>query len=373
MPQVNAQNPTKTQGAPPSVLIVVTGTHRRGAEVFGEQLAGGLQDSGWQSSVVALRRSSTEAHIDAVPLFEGPDEKPISGLRPDVVAKLRRHIRSNQPDLVLAGGGPTLKYSVGAMTGMRDRPRLVYSSIGEPAYWARSAVSKRTLSTLLKRTDLVTAVSRATADQLTQQFGVDESKVRVAYPGVPDGMVLNVTRDESDRLRVLFLGSLSKEKDPLSALDVVKRMKEPSQIRFVGGGPMLAELKESVPSAAVQVEFPGAASDVVPHLSWADVLILTSRTEGLPGVLLEAGATGLPVVAFGVGGVAEAVTDGESGFVVDPGDVDTAAASLDRLALDRNLRASMGSAAQTKVRSQFLLSQAVERFVDLLAAELAGN
>ncbi len=373
MPQVNGDKLIESKDERPSVLIVVTGTHRRGAEVFGEHLARGLEASGWRATIVALRRSSADAHIDAVALFDGPDEKSISGLRPDVVARLRRHIRAFQPDVVLAGGGATLKYSVGALTGMRNRPRLVYSSIGEPAYWAQSSVSRRILSGLLKRTDLVTAVSSATADQLTQQFGVDKSRVRVAYPGVPDSMVLDVAREESDRLRVLFLGSLSTEKDPLSALEAVGRMVQPVQLRFVGDGPMLTELKESAARHAAPIEFPGAADDVVPHLTWAQVLILTSRTEGLPGVILEAGATGLPVVAFAVGGVGEAVADGKSGFVVDPGDTGTAAESLDRLAVDSDLRATMGAAARSLVRDQFLLSQAVERFIDLLEMARTGD
>lgn len=346
-----------------SISILVSSTQRRGAEVFGEQLASALEGTGWDTAFHALKSHGPGAGVSAVPI--GGAEGSTSGLRPGLVVSVRRLIRDLDPSIVLAGGGATLKYSATALMAMKERPALVYSSIGEPEYWASNPARRWMMSALLRRVDLVTAVSQATADQLVGGFAVPPSKVTVVHPGVPDSF-LDITRPAgSPGLRVLFVGSLSQEKDPHAAVAAVKAMGEPATLRFVGDGPMIGELRR-IAAADPAVEVIGSVADVKPQLEWADALVLTSRTEGLPGVVLEAAASGLPVVAYGVGGVAEAVADGETGFVHPRGDLAAITASLDLLAADPVLRDAMGSAAREKVRRHFLIDQAVARFVAVL-------
>lgn len=348
----------KRRGDRPSVLILVTSTQRRGAEVVAENLAASLAQTGWHVDLVALRDSDSVAKIAATPLV-AHDHK-LNGLRPDVVLRLRRLIRTLSPDVVLAGGGATLKYSVSALIGFPQPPKLVYASIGEPRYWARSSNSRRVMSWLLSRTSHVSAVSQATAQQLVEDFGVVEEKVSVVHPGVPESMIDHGIREVSDQLRVLYLGSISAEKNPLAALDAVKRCVLPVTLRFVGDGPQSAELAERSTGMG-NVELVGAVADVKPHLLWADVLVLTSVTEGLPGVILEAAAHGLPVVSFDVGGVPEAVEDGITGFVVPRGDIEGVADRLDILANDPDLRREMGAAGREKMLSEFRLADSVSR------------
>ncbi|HEY5890959.1 MAG TPA: glycosyltransferase family 4 protein [Acidimicrobiia bacterium] len=346
-------------------MILVTGTQRRGAEVVAENLAASLAQTGWRADLVALRDSGSVATIQATPLVDRSHK--LNGLRPGVVRKLRRLIRTKAPDVVLAGGGATLKYSVSALLGFRRPPKLVYASIGEPKYWARSPSSRRLLSWLLSRTNHVSAVSHATARQLVDDFGVPEDKVSVVHPGIPESMIDQSPREPSERLRVLYLGSISAEKNPLAALDAVKRCAFPVSLRFVGDGPSMAELARRS-TGMDNVELVGAVADVKPHLLWAEALILTSATEGLPGVILEAAAHGLPVVSYDVGGVREAVEDGITGFVVPHGDVQSVAERLDLLAGDAGLRRRMGAAGREKVLSEFGQAESVSRSRAVLAS-----
>ena len=135
---------------------------------------------------------------------------------------------------------------------------------------------------------------------------------------------------------MLFLGSLTAEKDPLAALDAVERAGRsvPVRMRVVGGGAQERVLGEKVERCGLgaEVELVGVVADVLPHLEWADVLILTSATEGLPGAVLEAAFAGLPTVGFDVGGVSEAVIDGSTGRLVARGDIDALSAVLVELA-----------------------------------------
>ncbi|MGF1616388.1 MAG: glycosyltransferase family 4 protein [Acidimicrobiia bacterium] len=357
-----------SQTAPGSILILVSSTQRRGAEVFGEHLSRALRQGGRQATLLALHESSSAAGIAAESLFSASEIDGISGLKLGVVRRLRSAIRKARPDVVFAGGGATLKYSVAALVGMpQPRPALVYSSIGEPEFWAANPLRKRMMAALLARTSLVTAVSQATADQLVRSFGVDRGKIRVAHPGVPEEF-LDIESEERipGSLNILYLGSLSDEKNPGAAVAVVSLMEQPATLRLVGDGPLRDSLEAESASSRFPLEVTGPAEDVREHLRWADVLMLTSKTEGLPGVLLEASAAGVPVVAFGVGGVSEAVEDGVTGFVTDPGDEKAMALALDRLAQDESLRLSMAQSGRDRVRSHFLLSQALDRYVGAL-------
>lgn len=351
-----------------SILILVSSTQRRGAEVFGEHLSHSLRQGGRQVTLLALHGSDSEAEIAADSLFSASEIHDISGLRMGVVKRLRAAIKEAEPALVFAGGGATLKYSVAAMAGMaKPRPPLVYSSIGEPEFWASSPWRKWMMSALLARTSLVIAVSQATADQLVRSFGVSPAKIRVAHPGVPEAF-LNIEHEPKTpgRLNILYLGSLSNEKNPLAALAAVGLMECPATLRMVGDGPLRDSMEAESARSRFPLEVTGPADDVRDHLRWADALVLTSRTEGLPGVILEASAAGVPVVAFGVGGVSEAVEDGATGFVTAPGDRKAMALALDRLASNEDLRVSMARAGRERVRSHFLLSQALDRYAAAL-------
>jgi glycosyltransferase involved in cell wall biosynthesis len=169
-------------------------------------------------------------------------------------------------------------------------------------------------------------------------------------------------------LRVLFIGALSAEKDPATALAALAAAPEDVVLRFVGDGALRADLEGEVARRGLgpRVEFTGAVADVAPHLGWAGCLILTSRTEGLPGVVLESAAAGLPVIAADVGGVGDAVVHDVTGLLVPPGDPARFAAAIARLAADPDLRASMGEAGRRHVEAAFLLDRSLDRFDMLL-------
>jgi glycosyltransferase involved in cell wall biosynthesis len=108
-----------------------------------------------------------------------------------------------------------------------------------------------------------------------------------------------------------------------------------------------------------------ASADVARTLQGADALLHPSVIEGLPTVLLEAMACGVPVVATDCGGVTEAVTDGVEGFVVPTRQPGELAVALERLWRDPGLRARMGAAGRRTVTSRFTLERQLDEFVAL--------
>ena len=354
----------------PAALIVLTSNRRRGAEVFGSQLAEGLRTEGWSVEAVALSGDNSAAHVAAEPVVE-VSPSALRGLNFTVVRGLRARVRRSRPDVILANGSATLKYSVAALAGFFRRPRLVYASIGEPSYWARGRLRKMIQKLILRRVDLVAAVSAATAAQMRSQFGVAEDKIAVAPTGVPRRL-LSLERRETGMLefRVLMIGALTQEKQPQVGVQVIEQLNDrvPALLRLVGAGNLSGEVVSESRRLGVdnRVELVGSVDDIGPHLEWADALLLTSLTEGLPGVVLEAAAAGVPTVAFDVGGTSEAIENGVTGFVVPPQDVAAAVRHLAELASDREMKGRMGEAARGRVESGFLLEHAVARYSSLL-------
>lgn len=337
----------------PKVLMVVSTNRRRGAEVASTRLAGELNGRGWRVDVVSLTASTEDATVPAEPLTAVPPGR-LRPVDPTAIGALRRRIREGGYDLVVAYGGTLRPVMLAAWgTGVR----VVHRSIGEPDYWARSGWRRQILRWMLRRCDLVLAVSKTTGGQLLRLE--PKAKVEVVPDGVPEGLFRTERGERGPELRVLFVGSLTPEKDPLAAVRAVAGVPE-AVLRMVGAGELAGEVGELARRLGVRVEMTGTVEDPAYHYGWADVLVVTSRTEGLPGVVLEAAAVGVPTVGFDVGGVREAA--GPGGLLVEAGDTAALGDALARLARDRSRILRLGEAARHHVREGFRLDRTATVF-----------
>jgi glycosyltransferase involved in cell wall biosynthesis len=121
---------------------------------------------------------------------------------------------------------------------------------------------------------------------------------------------------------------------------------------LVGDGPLRPALTRRATELGVDARFTGARADMADLLGCADLVVLASRSEGLPFTLLEAMALGKPVVATRVGGVAEVVEDGRSGRLV-PRDDPAALAAAIAAVLDAPEAAAMGARGRARVEAEF--------------------
>jgi glycosyltransferase involved in cell wall biosynthesis len=136
-----------------------------------------------------------------------------------------------------------------------------------------------------------------------------------------------------------------------------------------GDGPERPLLERRVADLGLSERFalPGFTRNLDKFLPWADVAVLPSFTEGLPNVALEASAAGVPVVATAVGGTPEAVTDGETGLLVPPGEPGTLAARVADLLGDVMSRRLMGEAGRAFVRERFSFATQAAAYRQLFA------
>ena len=149
---------------------------------------------------------------------------------------------------------------------------------------------------------------------------------------------------------------LSEQKDPITFVEaaaIVARQPGHDDVRFVivGDGPLRGDVERHIEIAALdgRFELTGAVADAIPCLGRFDLFVLSSRWEGLPRVVVEAMAAGIPVVATAVGGVGEVIVDGETGLLVAPRDPAALADAIGRLLDQRGLAAQLASAASARV------------------------
>ena len=138
------------------------------------------------------------------------------------------------------------------------------------------------------------------------------------------------------------------------------------QLWLVGDGPLRTELAAQAHTLGVQdaVRFLGVQSNVANYLQAANLFLLTSDTEGLPGVLLEAGLLGLAVVATQVGGVAECVRDGVTGILVERTDEEHLTRAVHQLLINPQRRDEMGQQAAQWIREKFTMDRIVAQYID---------
>jgi glycosyltransferase involved in cell wall biosynthesis len=216
--------------------------------------------------------------------------------------------------------------------------------------------------------NLVVTISNYSLAKIQKHYGIEQSKVRI----VPNGVDVKKFKPMEDATAVkrqfglgnepcvLFVGSLITRKGLPFLLEAAKIIvKENADTKFVivGDGPLRNQLTVSLESANLSDNFKFLGNLKEDTLSavynCAEVFVLPSIQEGQGIVLLEAQASGKPVVAFDIGGVNETVRNGETGLLVKQGSSDKLADALLHLLSDKPLREKMGVSGREFVTHNF--------------------
>jgi glycosyltransferase involved in cell wall biosynthesis len=189
-------------------------------------------------------------------------------------------------------------------------------------------------------------------------------RVREADPSEP-----RREHDVDDGVVFLTIGRYAEEKNQLALIDAMSDVVESlpdARLFVVGHGPLEDDLRRAVTDRGLDenVVITGRVPSVEEYYALADVFVLPSLTEGLSVVLLEAMASGLPIIATDAPGTAEAVVDGETGYVVPLEDRAALVRAMERLgAADRRER--FGESGFERVRDTFSIRRTVDSYLDI--------
>jgi glycosyltransferase involved in cell wall biosynthesis len=230
-----------------------------------------------------------------------------------------------------------------------------------------------------RNTDAVVANSRAVADFAVRTHGVDAGKMHVIHNGVE--MIAPLTAERRREVRagwqvpadasvVGCIGRFHRIKGQdvlVEAFASVSRTHRGAHLVLVGDGPERDALvaRASELGLADRVHLPGSEPDVRGILGALDIAVQSSRSEGMPNAILEAGAAGLPVVASAVGGTTDIVADGSSGILVPAEDPTALGAGISTLISDPGLAARYGAALRRRVETAFGMDRYVREYADL--------
>ena len=199
--------------------------------------------------------------------------------------------------------------------------------------------------------------------RLARRMGIDRLATTTWIPNAVRDVAAELRcHPETEPPRLIMVARLDGQKCQHEVLEALARLADrPFSIDFVGDGPRLQELQDRAGELGIadRCRFLGRRDDVEAVLADAQVFVLMTNYEGMPRSILEAMRAGLPVVASRTGGVPEVVVDGETGFLVEPHDVDGLVATLSRLLDDPSLRASIGGAGRRRFESRYELGRLV--------------
>jgi glycosyltransferase EpsD len=170
------------------------------------------------------------------------------------------------------------------------------------------------------------------------------------------------------------VGELNRNKRPEDALAAIGHlsMRDPVRMVMLGNGRRSREISDLAVRYGLDeiVSLTGRVANVAKYLSASDVLLSTARREGLPRNVMEAMATGLPVVAYDIRGCNDLVIDGETGFLVPFGDVRGLADKLAWLAQHPDERHQMGEAGRRRIEETFSLEAVLPQMKTVYQNEL---
>jgi colanic acid/amylovoran biosynthesis glycosyltransferase len=239
---------------------------------------------------------------------------------------------------------------------------------------------------LLDASDSIVCVSHHLRGQLVAA-GADPERVRVVHRGTD--LLRFPLADRAGRpvvpLRLLMVGRLVEKKghgDAIAALARLRQTGRAAELAIVGAGParaaIVAEAARRGVAEHVAIHAPMDQGQLRARFGEADVFLHCSVTaadgdvEGIPNVVVEAAATGLPIVGTRHGGIVEVVEEGKSGYLVPERDPTALAAVLDRLAAEPARRLELGRAAAARVRASFDLGAQIAAH-EALYGELLGE
>jgi glycosyltransferase involved in cell wall biosynthesis len=218
---------------------------------------------------------------------------------------------------------------------------------------------------VLKATDRIICVTERDVETGVRAGIVDRRKTTVIYNGIDQKPYARRRRRESDKGPVIgIVGRLHEQKGHavlLKAFPAILRDFPEALVTVIGEGELRRELEGLAASLGIlaHVRFAGSRTDIPDQLGRMDVFVLPSLWEGLPIVLMEAMAAGLPIVATAVDGVTEMIEHERTGLLVPPGDPAGLAAALLRMLRDRRLGRRTGDHARVVAAERFGIDRMV--------------
>jgi len=326
----------------PRVLFLDTRPIRRGAQVFIHDLKHRFSIEGIPVMRIFLYQENQYDQLSledddlVMPYRENHLFEKIPTVHPSLVIRLAKEIKYFNPDIILCNGSRTLKYAAIVKKFYYSiKSKWVYRVIDSAIYWNKNFITLFYYQYfVIPSMDAAVGVSQKSLDEMILHYGFNRPSISIPRAIDLDHFTKYVpniyARENAGILKesfiLLFLANFTSQKRPDRFLTIIHALlKDIPNVHglMVGDGPLKAEIEQQAIQLGIQgrITCVGYQRDVRPWIAMSDVLLLTSDTEGMPGVVLEAGAMKKSTVSNDVGGIKEVISDQKSGFIVTNGDI----------------------------------------------------
>lgn len=301
-----------------------------------------------------------------------------------LIAALRRM----KPDVLLSTSSGANVPATLAWQALGKPFRLVLSErnvLFHGGHSVKRAVIVASKRLLYPSADHITVISTGIKDDLVAQLHVEADRVTVVYnptvtPQIFEGAKQPVTHKffEGGHQVVLAAGRFVVEKgfDVLLRAFASVRAQRPAKLLLLGDGPLRSELEALVRQLGIgdDVDMPGFDPNPFKYMARATMFVLSSRHEGLPGVLIQAMACGTPSVSTDCpSGPSEIIAkSGEEGILVPPDDVDALARAMSSILGDPAYARALGAGGK-RASERFTISSCLPRYVEAITAGRHGH
>ncbi|MEB2784726.1 glycosyltransferase family 4 protein [Algoriphagus persicinus] len=363
------------------IIQLIQKPQRRGAEIFAAQLSEQLRLAGNEVLLVSI--------------FEGESELPFKG----EFLKMNRPISNRffdfkgwrdfakivqefKPDIIQANAADTLKFSVFSKRLFGWKSPIIYRNANQMGDFIRNRFHQRFNQFLINQVSGVVSVSKASRIDFHYTFIFPERKSVTIPIGIDTNTIdgdlkenLGVTIPEEFLLQI---GGLVEEKDPRGMLQIyIQLLKKYPELHlvFIGSGSLQAALKQEIEDNGLKdiVRLIANKPNIFPILSKTKALVMPSKIEGLPGVILEAMYCKVPVIAYGVGGIPEVVISNKTGFCVEVADQEAFQKAIEEvLNLPEDDLEEITTTARELVLKDYQIDQIAKEFDEFYCSIIAN-
>lgn len=360
------------------ILQLVQKPQLRGAEVFASQLSTHLNEAAHKAIIVFVFPGSAPLpftgetkHLNGSPkrrMFDWPAWK-----------KLAQIIKEVKPDVVQANAGDTLKYAALSKLFFGWKQPIVFRNASTISLYIKTAPAKLLNGFFFRFAKKVVSVSNTSATDFAHLFPKFKNNIVTVPIGIEE-VNLNETQNnplqQASRPALLHVGGFTYEKNHVRLIEMFEKIhqQQPSaSLHCVGSGPMKQQIEELVKQKGLEkhVTFYGFRNDAMHFMRNADVLLLPSIIEGLPGVLLEAFYCETPVVAYDVGGIHEVVINNKTGRLVKKGNEEEFVNKVTEALADTTANKQMIQNASQLVMKDYLNTIITRKFLEVYKSIIA--
>ncbi|MEM7550847.1 MAG: glycosyltransferase family 4 protein [Bacteroidota bacterium] len=356
------------------ILQIIQKPQLRGAEIFAAQLSDHFEQKGYEVVMICL--------------FEGNEEIPFKGKiihlnRPtgrrftDWVGykRISDLVNQERPDIVQANAGDTLKYAAISKMLFGWKSKLVFRNANKMSGFLKNPLHKLLNRTFLSQCDYFISVSENCRQDLIEIFPSAFKSSATGTIGTLNFDHIKAADKDTDEEVFINIGSFVPEKNHIFLIEIFEAYRKKygsGKLWLVGDGKLRDQIEKKIKQNGLthDVLLFGYRKDALSLLKAADIMIMPSLIEGLPGVILEAQSCQIPVVASAVGGIPEVIFNNVNGFTVEEYNVDWYIDKVRCIITNPVLREQMKLAGSKLINDKYTMDAVSAHFEEIYSSIL---